>query len=332
MNKSVIKSGCLTLLFILCRGYANEQPDISVPQKAYQLRLEGKSQQAKEMLSTYLELHPDDAVAHYEFSRTIGYLMDFETAEKQATLAAEKQPANAKYYSWQGKCAAYLFIDQAHHKGNLDPAILARSIAAYEKAVELNPDFYEARFELFCLLYESESEQGGDKEKARKHADYLIEKSPAYGLQAKLQINHGKSNEWKTQQYQEAIAKAPANAALYAGMAKLCAQSGDSDAMKKHLDKAIELDKSQKHALLEVVLPLAMKNDHPTAKQMTQRYLVLSTDEPAAMRAFATFYLAKIEKITGDSNADQTLQQARGIDPDVWMTMVPPPSEMFDPL
>jgi hypothetical protein len=50
------------------------------------------------------------------------------------------------------------------------------------------------------------------------------------------------------------------------------------------------------------------------------------------MRAFGTFYLAKLEKMNGDPNADKTLGQARQIDPDVWMTMKAPPAMLFEPL
>ena len=75
-----------------------------------------------------------------------------------------------------------------------------------------------------------------------------------------------------------------------------------------------------------------MKKDYPLAKEMVQKYLDLAKNEPAAMRAFGTFYLAKLEKMSGDPNADKTLGQARQIDPDVWMTMKAPPAMLFESL
>jgi Flp pilus assembly protein TadD len=333
MKQKAITIAFVSWLLVIAAGYGAEaKEEISVPQKAYQLRLSGKSTQAKEMLSEYLKEYPDDAAANFEYSRTLGYLMDFEAAEKHAALAAQKDSDNARYHCWQGICGTYLFIDQAHHKQKLAPEILSRSIEALEKSIELKPDYHEARLMLVSLYNNNESKHGGDKKKARRHADYLMQHDPDYGLQATMVIKGDQSTDWKIKEYQTAIEKNPDNGALHAGIAKLYARSNDIEAMQKHVDKAIQLDQDQKDVLLEIVFPLVMKKDYVKAKTSVQRYLQLAVDGPAAMRAFATFYLAKIEKMSGDVNSDQTLENARQIDPNVWMTMKAPPKMMFEPI
>ena len=75
-----------------------------------------------------------------------------------------------------------------------------------------------------------------------------------------------------------------------------------------------------------------MKKKYQAAKEKVQRYLDLATNEPAAMRAFALFYLAKIEQMSGSPDADKTLQQSIQADSDGWQTMKAPPAMLFEPL
>jgi tetratricopeptide (TPR) repeat protein len=332
MKQAILTSGLVLLLLLCGTVYSREQEEMSVAEKAFQLRIDGKSQQAKEVLSKYLKQDPNDAITQFEYSRTLCYLFDLESAEKHAALAAKLDEDNPRYHYWQGMCGTYLYIDQAHHKGNLDSSIIKRSMAAFEKAIELKPDYHEARYLLINLFNNNEADQGGNPKKARQHAEYLMENDLDYGLQALMVVEQNQSLDWKIKQYRDALVKESDNAGLHAGIALLYAESGQMDKSQEHINKAIELDDSQKDVLLDVIFPLAMKKDYETAKSLVRRYLELAVDEPAAMRAFGTFYLAKLEKMSGDPNADKTLEQSRQIDPGVWMTMKAPPAMLFEPI
>ena len=84
--------------------------------------------------------------------------------------------------------------------------------------------------------------------------------------------------------------------------------------------------------MLDIVLPLVKKKQYHLAIEMTERYLDLAANESAAMRSFALFYVAQIEKMSGNPDADKTLKQSRQIDPDGWQTMTAPPAMLFEPL
>ena len=325
---------CLVVVLIstavACAGEKTE--GTSVAEKAFQLRLNGKSHEAKEVLTEYLKEHPDDAIAQFEYSRVLCYLFDLESAEKQAAKAVDLEKDNARFHYWQGMCGAYLFIDQAHHKGNLDKAILKRSMVQLQKAVELKPDYHAARLMLIQLLNNNPPEHGGDHKQARKHTEYLMQTDLDYGLQAMMVLEGEKSLDWKIQQYQEALTKEPENAGLHAGIARLYSESDQMEKLQEHIDKALVLDEKQKNVLLDIVLPLVMKKQYQPAIGMTERYLDLAANGPAAMRSFALFYIAKIEKMSGNPDADKTLKRSIQADPDGWQTMMAPPAILFEPL
>jgi tetratricopeptide (TPR) repeat protein len=331
--KQKMSTICLVVFLLPVVVFGGEKAEeISVHQKAYQLRVAGKNEQAKEMLSEYLKANPNDAIAQFEYSRTLFYLFDIETAEQHAAIAVELDEDNARFHYWQGMCGTYLYIDQAHHKGNLDSSILKRSIAAFQKAIVLKPDYHQSRFLLVNLLSNNESDQGGDQQKARQHAERLMEMDLDYGLQAMMVVEENRPVEWKIKQYQSALVKEPDNAGLHAGIALLYAESDQMEKSQEYIDKALEFDEQQKDVLLEIVFPLAMKKKYKSAKEMTQRYLDMATNEPTAMRAFALFYLAKIEQMSGSSDAEKTLRQSIQADPDGWQTMMAPPAILFEPL
>ncbi len=306
--------------------------DVNAAGQAFRLRLDGHSQQAEEMLSGYLKEHPDDAIAQFEYSRVLFYLFKIDEAEKHATLAAQQDAENPTYHCWRGMCAMYRFIDEAHHKNKLDPLILKRAIEGYQKAVELKPDYYFAHFLLVNMFNNNPPEHGGDKKQARQHADYLMEADLDYGMQAMMLVKGKKSQDWKIEQYKEALAKSPENGGLHAQIALLYARSDQMEKSQEHLDKALELDKGQKNVLLDLTFQLAMKKQYKPAIEMTERYLKLAADEGAPMRAFALFYLAKIEKMSGSPEADKKLKQMKQVDPDGWTTMKAPPAILFEPL
>ena len=330
--KQILLASVVVLLLVSGMVYSSEKEAPSVPSKAFWLRYEGKSRAAKEVLAGYLTEHPKDADAHFEYSRVLFYLFDLVSAEKHANLAIVKNPKNARYHCWRGMCAMYLYIDQAHHKSNLDPSILKRAIDGYQKAIELKPDYHWARFLLVNMLNNNPPEQGGDKNQAREHTQYLMDMDLDYGLQAAMIVEGEKPLDWKIEQYRQALTKEPENAGLHAGIARLYVESDQMKNAQEHIDMALELDKQQQDVLLDAVFPLAMKKNYSLAKEMVCRYLELSENRPAAMRAFAVFYLAKLEKMSGSPDADAKLEECRQIDPDVWTTMKAPPAMLFEPL
>lgn len=333
MKQKMLTIGLVAFLLPFAVVFGGEKTEgISVAEKAFRLRLDGKSHQAKEVLNDYLKEDPNDPVAQFEYSRVLCYLFDLESAEKHAALAVQLDEDNPRYHYWEGMCGTYLFIDQAHHKGHLDPSILKRSIAAFQKAIELKPDYHQARYLLVSLLNNNEPEHGGDQQQARQQAERLMEMDLDYGLQAMMVVEENKSMDWKIKQYQSALVKEPDNAGLHARIALLYAESNQMKKLQEHIDKAIELDKQQKDVLFNIALQLTMKKDYEPAKAMVQRYLDMATDESAPMRSFALFYLAKIEKMSGNPDAEKTLKQSIQADPDGWQTMMAPPAMLFEPL
>ena len=74
-----------------------------------------------------------------------------------------------------------------------------------------------------------------------------------------------------------------------------------------------------------------MRGDWERARILTHRYL--DHEPPVALKAYATARLGMIHHRTGDQDrARELMDEARGMDPHVWMTVMPPPKEIFTPL
>jgi tetratricopeptide (TPR) repeat protein len=172
MKWNMVRIEWMSFLLMFGAVYGSEKTEtVSAAEKACRLRMAGNSNSAKEMLLEHLKNHPDDAVAQFEYSRTLFYLMDFETAEAHAGLAVQQDMDNPRYHYWQGLCETYLFIDKAHHKNELDLSILKRSINEFQKTIELKPDYHQARYLLVNLLNNNPPDQGGNPQKAHGTPD-----------------------------------------------------------------------------------------------------------------------------------------------------------------
>ena len=129
---------------------------------AYNLRMQGKVQEAKALLEQAISENPDNADAYYELARIEWYQGlgwtekdDFDIAADLQNLidkAVEIDPDNVIYAYFAG-CAgigriylSFVTGDQPGAKENL-----AGTIEAFESALELKPDYHQAMLHLVDL-------------------------------------------------------------------------------------------------------------------------------------------------------------------------------------
>ena len=165
--------------------------DVNVATRAFELRMAGQAGETIELLEKAVAANPKNGPAQFELARshfcttmdsvghTEGTLKQKQKAMKEKLRSAQEaiekaikaDPDNPRYHYWAGKIGTYNTVYDAHFIWTM-PAVPLRSINAiksYEKAIKLNPDFYQARHELIGLYDRLPSYCGGNKSKARKH-------------------------------------------------------------------------------------------------------------------------------------------------------------------
>ena len=120
----------------------------------------------------------------------------------------------------------------------------------------------------------------------------------------------------------------PGDCRALAEAAEALIELGDLEEARECLDKALQKEPNHCYGLLRLSLAYAMDEDYKQAIEVTNRYI--ATDPPVALKAFATGRLAQIHRRMGDEDRSrELLRAARDMDPNVWLTVMPPPKEIF---
>jgi Flp pilus assembly protein TadD len=312
----------------ICHAAESQTP----AHQAFNLRLGGESDSARSLLEGYLKNNETDAVAQFEYSRLMFYLMDFAAAEQAAQRATQLDQTKARYLYWLGKTATYRMVDLAHkQKTEAIPAEIQKAIKALEKSLALRPNFHVARKLIVDLYHNNPENWGGDKEKAIAHTEELERKDAGWGAAARLVVTDGNNPVERIKMYQQLLKKHPDNALLHQGLAKHYLAQRDQARAEVHLEKAIQFDPRS----TELLLPLAFESgarqqDYGQAARYVQRYLDSHTDGPAGQRAYALFLLAQIEQRQGNKERAKELSSSfRQLDEHTWTSMQAPPTELF---
>ncbi len=308
-------------------------------QEAYRLRMDGKVDAAKELLDEEVKAHPESAQAWFELSRLDFYRSlregeggkGMDQAQVEVEKAVELQPDNARYHAWAGQLAMYCAIGKAHGgKEDEVRAQMKKSADALEQALVKEPSRDEARLLLVYLYGNNPPELGGDRDKAEAQVKALEAHAPVLGAKARCDFSVEKGEErlaiWTG--LAEKLAQDPA---VHENLALEYARGGDVAKAIAEADQVLALDPERVRVLLDVGLALGHGRKLDPAETLVQRYLDNAASQPAALRAYGTFLLGKLQDMKGDKDASgAALKKAREIDPYCWFTMQPPAPELFD--
>jgi len=186
-----------------------EKPATSqnVAMDAYNLRMQGKADEAKTLLEEAIAQDPNNAAAHYELARTQWHMAlgnpknlegDFGDALQSIEKAVENDPGNVIYPFFEGHVASMLAYisamteDQPGTKENL-----ARACGAFESALKLKPDYPQAMLYLVELYSTYPEDEGGDISKAEEYAGQLEAMDDVLGAKAQSLLSEKDPGFWK---------------------------------------------------------------------------------------------------------------------------------------
>jgi tetratricopeptide (TPR) repeat protein len=142
----------------------------------------GQLTAAQRFFEVFVSQHPADSAGAYYLGRLAFENKQYEQASTWFEQAVQLDSGNSDYHRWLGRT----YGQQAQHAGG-KAFFLARKVKMHlEKAVELNPDNIEARFDLMEYYLQAPAFLGGDAAKAKAQAEAITKRHAAAGRNAWL--------------------------------------------------------------------------------------------------------------------------------------------------
>jgi len=312
--------------------------------QAYELRMNGKADQAKTLLEQVISDDSTNAAALYELARIklqMGLanprelFTGLESIEKSIEAARKLDPDNVIYTFFAGRVAFF----QAYISLQRDPASAKEKVKKmsdiYESVLKLKPDYLAAMLYLVEINSVLDADQGGDKTKAEEYANQLEKMDKVFGAKARsllLPEDADIMDYWK-----KALEKNKNNAHIYEELAKTCMMKGEMEQCQEYIDKAVQLD-PKKHALfLDLARYYVMSvmrskevKDKPLAlaEQALEKYQ--SYNPIAPLNAYSWEIISRIKYMLDDKqSSDEAREKANKIDPFYSKASGVPGAELF---
>jgi tetratricopeptide (TPR) repeat protein len=310
---------------LLAAGLGFAEPG-ETAEKAFRLRMQGKTDEALELLEEDIAANPSHAGSHYELSRVKFYLRDFDGTQAAIGKAVEIDPNNANYHYFAGLAAAYGVVDAAHHDDQDKMKEYGlRAISELEDALRIEPGLDQARCFLVQQLSVMGPELGLETPGAEEHVRFLEEKDPVMGAKARSNLI---DDQQKKELWEKILAEHGESAVACYEVGSAFIDLNEIDRAADCIDKAIALEPDRYYILLRLATAYAMKDDWDKAQALAERYLGL--DPPVPLQAYASGYLAQIHRHGGRQDlGTEFMAKALALDPHVWQTVMPPPEELF---
>ena len=297
--------------------------------KAYDVRMEGKVDEAKAFLDTVVVKFPDNAMAHYEMARIKEYMMigggdaKLEDVKESIDLAVEKDSLNVAYAYY--KSVVY-FLDayMTLQMGQDDvKEKVSKACEQFENVLILKPDYHEARLTLVEIYGLLPPDMGGDPQKATDHADKLAEMDHYFGAKAKSilapdDMDHVIYWEDLLKGYKE-------DPRFFMEAGKACLYAEDPAKAEDLFNQAIALDASFNILLLDLSRyhmymvmqdQELMETELPLAKEYAEKYLATSPEPVVPLKAYTLGLLSRFERFLGNPDAsEKKMQEAKALDP-----------------
>jgi len=340
---SFVVIACLSLGFGSC--YGSELG--STVQKAYELRMNGKVDKAKELLANAISEDPANAAAHYELARTNLHMAlgnprklqeSIGDAQQSIQKAVKNDPNNVIYSFFEGHIAVFQAYISLQKNQPDTKEKYARVCAAFESALKHKPDYYQAMLYLVEIYGTLPEDKGGDKSKAEHYAKQLEEKDEIFGAKARSILLPEDVN--RTGYWQNVLKDHEGNANVLVELGRAHLYKDEVEEGVSCFKQAMTIDPQRTTLLLDVGryhLYKAMRDEKlrdkelPLAQEAFNKYLSSEPNSPP-LEAYTLELLAKIKWGMGDNEAvTQLRERARTIDPYRSQASGVPSPELFVP-
>ena len=313
-------------------------------QKAYELRMEGKVDEALALLDVALEQDSTNALANLEKYRLLVYMligkaeidMDMDDVMAYIENAATYSPDNV-VIAYEKAVATFLYAYMFMKEGEGNPKEAVDAIIVdFEGVLELQPGHPQALLYLVEIYSQLPPNMGGDLEKAKHYAGLLKESDEYYAAKAELMLNpqdelafwleYAENHEQSIE-----ILKEIGTAYLY---------EEDPDNAETIYRQAIQLDDSENILLLNLARYyqfLAMTGEakpdsvFPISARYIDWYLESEPAPIIPMKAYAMGMKVKVLMFADKKEEGQALkEQAKALDPYYSRAFAIPDQSLFE--
>ncbi len=288
----------LQLLLIFASLLPRPAAPANVPPR--QLLAEGRADDAVRVLQEQVALHPTDAEPFNLLCRAFFMTDEWDPALEACQRAVSLAPQNSMYHLWLGR----VYGEKADHSSIFAaPGLAKQARSAFERAVQLDPDNWEARADLGEFYAEAPGIIGGGKDKARAQADALMAINPAMAHWVLARIaEKDKQPDVAEREYRAEIAASHSGARAWLDLAGFLRHEKRYEEMKQALHTLNSSLLDRPEALMHAAQQLFRSDlDLPFAVGLLERYLKAPVEDGPAFKAHDL--LGQIYEKQGDKRA-----------------------------
>ena len=310
--KKLILLSVLVIGILTISSVAGNAPDKEV-QKAFELRMNGKVDEAKALLESILLKDSTNALAYYEKARLQNYLltgggeMKMDKILAPINKAVSLDPKNVSYTYYKA-VASFLNAFMAMQMGTGEVKNkIAETCIQFEKVLSLKPDYYEATLYLVEIYGMLPKDMGGDSLKAIAYAKKLESTNSYFGAKAKAALAPEGTDLVKL--WEEKLTKNAKNPEILMEIGRAYLYKDDPQNAEKYFDQAIQSDPSMNILILDLARYHTMKvmqnkdlasTELPLAKAICERYLKTLPTPVVPLKAYTLGLLTRIEMFLGN--------------------------------
>jgi tetratricopeptide (TPR) repeat protein len=289
-------------------GFAQADPPLD---SVKQIFINGAADAAVRSLRTITAGNPSSADAHNLLCRVLYSEERWDSAISECERAVALNPKTSLFQLWLGRA----YGEKADHSSWFTAIGLAKKTHnCFEKAVDLDPRYVEARSDLSEYYIEAPGFLGGGIEKAAAQANTVDRLEPATAIYIRARIaEHEKRNSDAEEQYKKAVQLHPDSHRQLVDLASFYRRMNRLDEMEAAIQKSAELNKQNDSSLVDSAgLLLRANRNLPLAASLVHRYIDQGTRSEDAPTFQAQYLLGQIlEKQGATKAASQAFQAAR---------------------
>jgi tetratricopeptide (TPR) repeat protein len=324
-----MKKQTLLVLFLVwivtIPAVAGKSPDKEVI-KAYQLRIVGKVDEAKQLLDGILSKDSTNAMAHYEMARLKHYLLlgggaKMEEVVVSINKAVSYDPQNVTYAYYKA-IVSFLNAFMSMQTGSTEvKKHIEETCILFKKVLNLKPDYYEASMYLVEIYGLLPKDMGGDSLKATEYARLLVSSNGYFGARASAVLAPKGTDLVKFWKDQVDHSK---DAGLLVEMGKAFLNAGNPDQAEKYFEEAMKADPSMNIEILDLAryhIYKVMQNkdlaakELPIAKVYLEKYLHAVPEPIVPLKAYTIGLMTLTEMFQGNkAEADRLMEEAKALD------------------